>query len=345
MVRPPKYTLGDAVQLHRQHPDTFALHPKEDRESLRVGDVAQLSFEVPGFKSERMWVLVNGRFRNRYVGTLNNAPMQPSFPLSFGDKVTFFARHIYRLGQLSPLPKDWTDSPFLAKEPEIARQMNEHQPSTDVCAQCGEHCEHGSECIEHSMPVRVVTFRRIAEAVFAVGLKEAWVRHDYHAIAQMGARRGESYMADEVGKVPNEKLGFPPEFCVFDKNGDFRVVICRDINGGGKDDTNRIVSALFANKTPEGTKVFEDIEPEGILVMSSATVSKTFHDKMRSINDPEAQEKEFQAHPPTLYPDKVTVADARVFLAPDHMVANAGILVGTDEELAAAGFEKPPKAA
>jgi hypothetical protein len=284
-----------------------------------------------------MWVLVIGRFRNKYIGTINNAPVQASFPVSFGDKLPFSARHIYRLDQLRPVPND---SPFLAKEPEIARLLNGHQPTTDACAHCGEH---GAEGIEHIVPVRAVTLRSITEAAFTDGMKKAWARHDYRAIAQMGARRGEYYMTDEVGKVPNEKLGFPPEFCVFDQNGDFHVFVCREANGDA-DEINRIVSLLFANKNSDGNKILEEIEPQGVLSIVSATISKTCKEKLNSISDPEAQEKEFQAHPPTLYADKITISDARVFLAPDQIVANAGILVGTEEELVAAGFREPQAA-
>ena len=202
MIEPPLYTLEDAVELHRQHPETFALYPEEDRESLRVGDVAQLAFSAPGFKTERMWVLVIGRFRNKYVGTLNNAPVQPSFPLSFGDKLTFSARNIYQLAQLPPVPKD---SPFLAEEAELARQMNKQQiPTTDACAHCGEH---GAECIEHIAPARGLVFQKIWDAsrtklleaaegdddasarAFTAGMKETWARGDYQTIAISRSRR------------------------------------------------------------------------------------------------------------------------------------------------------------
>jgi hypothetical protein len=332
MIDPPLYTLGDAVELHRQHPETFALCPKEDRESLRVGNVAQLSFEIPGFKSERMWVLVVGRFRNKYIGTINNAPVQASFPVSFGDKVTFSAWHIYRLDQLWPVPKD---SPFLAKEPEIARLLNEHQPTTDACAHCGEH---GAEGIEHIVPVRAVTLRSITEAAFTDGMKKAWVRHDYQTVARAGAERGKLHMAGDVGKVHNEELGLAAEFYIFDKDGNFCVVATSGADS--EEALSQIVSALFANKTPENTEIFKDFKPEGVLLITSATFSQACNEKLGAISDPEARKKEFQAHPCSSYPDKITMASGCVFLAPERIAAQAGIAVGTEAELAAAGFRK-----
>jgi hypothetical protein len=343
----PLYTLGDAVELHRQHPETFALCSKEDRESLRVGDVAQLSFDVPGFKTERMWVLVVGRFRNKYIGTINNAPIQPSFPLAFGDKLTFSARNIYQLAQVPPVPKD---SPFLAEEAELARQMNKQQtPTTDACAHCGEH---GAECIEHTAPARGLVFQKIWDAsrdelfaaaegdgedatkAFISGMKAAWARGDYQTVAQAGSRHGRYFMSDQVGKVPNGELGFAPEFYIFDENGDFGVVAAPQLDAKG---FSRLLQALFEGKFPfpEGVKM---LKPEGILVIRAGYFSKTCRGKLESIADPDVLKKEFEERPYSSYPDKITCSEGCVYLAPDQIVASAGVAVGTEEELTAAGF-------
>lgn len=56
-------------------------------------------------------------------------------------------------------------------------------------------------------------------------------------------------------------------------------------------------------------------------------------------DDKDAQEKEFEERPYTSYPDKITVSQARAYVAPDKIAAQAVLPVGSEAELKAAGFE------
>lgn len=78
-VRPLDFYLKNAEKLHEAHPDTFEIPEREERDSLRVGDIAKLVFVLtspeegdPG--AERMWVKVTNRQGANYVGELDNDP-------------------------------------------------------------------------------------------------------------------------------------------------------------------------------------------------------------------------------------------------------------------------------
>ena len=177
---------------------------------------------------------------------------------------------------------------------------------------------------------------------FSDGLRDAWKRHDYQAIAEAGAKLGKFFMSDQIGKVPNEELGFAPEFFVFDKDGNFGVVAAPQLDAKA---FGKILQDLFdAKPVPEGVKVLKN-KPEGILVINAGYFSKTCHANLASIDDPDAKQKEFEEHPDSSYPDKITSSVGRVYLAPDLIVTAAAVAVGSEAELAAAGFEKASKAA
>jgi hypothetical protein len=92
--------LEDVEQVAREHPETFFIPSKEERESQRIGDSVRLHFRLkeplPGEpQAERMWVTVtqqNGLFKP-YKGVLQNAPVFIE-DLEEGTEVTFGPHHI-----------------------------------------------------------------------------------------------------------------------------------------------------------------------------------------------------------------------------------------------------------
>jgi uncharacterized protein YegJ (DUF2314 family) len=99
------WSLDDGEAAHQESPDSFWMPPKEERESLRPGDIVKLMFRMilrnPGSgveqeKVERMWVGVTGRDGRGYVGALDNDPHYTK-DLAAGDEIRFEARHVIRV--------------------------------------------------------------------------------------------------------------------------------------------------------------------------------------------------------------------------------------------------------
>lgn len=92
------YRLGDGEALNRQHPDTFHIPSRDERENLKPGDLAKLLFEVvdpaPGsITAERMWVQVTEVAADGYVGFLDNDP-QVLTSMRPGSRIEFRAHHV-----------------------------------------------------------------------------------------------------------------------------------------------------------------------------------------------------------------------------------------------------------
>ena len=71
------YTLDNGAETHREFPDTFAIPPQHDRESLRPGDLVKLIFRIEfddEANVERMWVRVAEVRPESYVGVLRWSP-------------------------------------------------------------------------------------------------------------------------------------------------------------------------------------------------------------------------------------------------------------------------------
>ena len=99
------WSLDDGEAVHREAPDTFWMPPKEQRESLRPGDIAKLMFRMvlrdPATgeeqeKVERMWVGVTSREGQGYRGALDNDPHYTR-DLAAGAEVAFEPRHVIRI--------------------------------------------------------------------------------------------------------------------------------------------------------------------------------------------------------------------------------------------------------
>ncbi len=90
--------LKNAERLHRASPSTFAILPREERASLRPGDLAKVCMEARGHRSgsERLWVRVR-KVSNEapiFIGVLDNEPFTLD-GVRRGDAVRFGPEHVY----------------------------------------------------------------------------------------------------------------------------------------------------------------------------------------------------------------------------------------------------------
>lgn len=93
------YVLADGEQSHAEHPDTFWVPPREQRETLVVGQIVKLMFEIThvgGEMTERMWVIVKEKTRAGYTGVLDNDPTCTS-EMKSGLQVNFQPRHVIQI--------------------------------------------------------------------------------------------------------------------------------------------------------------------------------------------------------------------------------------------------------
>lgn len=94
-----RYELGDGERSHQENPETFNIPSRAERENLVVGTNAKLAFHIyDGNKecTERMWVTVEDKQPDQYIGTLNNIPASTT-KLRMGDKVIFKPEHVINI--------------------------------------------------------------------------------------------------------------------------------------------------------------------------------------------------------------------------------------------------------
>jgi hypothetical protein len=104
---PPTFRLGNAELRHQEHPRSFFIPSRAERESVAPGDLVRLMFELvdPADdepRAERMWVQVTEVRRGRYVGTLDNQPVALT-SIGPGSQVEFGPEHIIALLDTWPL--------------------------------------------------------------------------------------------------------------------------------------------------------------------------------------------------------------------------------------------------
>lgn len=103
------YHLTNGEEQHEKHPETFWIPSRDARISLIVGDSAKVIFNPSsniGF-AERMWVKITEVLEpGKYVGTLDNHPVNPQFNgLHLGSVVEFESCHVIQISPaLSPAP-------------------------------------------------------------------------------------------------------------------------------------------------------------------------------------------------------------------------------------------------
>jgi hypothetical protein len=98
------WQLESAERRHAESPETFWIPDRKARESLRVGQLVQLLFQIAGtgdngeveLSVERMWVEVEGKLGDLYVGCLRNQPatIDAGQGLDFKMKLAFLAEHV-----------------------------------------------------------------------------------------------------------------------------------------------------------------------------------------------------------------------------------------------------------
>jgi len=97
------WTLISAEDRQAQHPHTFHIPSREKRESLVRGDAAKLLFDIETREGDRvvdrgvdrMWVIVNGRAGDDYVGVLDSDPgSAEGLKLHPGQFITFRPEHV-----------------------------------------------------------------------------------------------------------------------------------------------------------------------------------------------------------------------------------------------------------
>ena len=89
------WRLESAEERNREHPDSFFIPAREEREALAVGARVQLLFDpvVPDGPAERMWVTIDERVGTGYRGELENQPVNLT-DLDAGDAVEFSPEHV-----------------------------------------------------------------------------------------------------------------------------------------------------------------------------------------------------------------------------------------------------------
>ena len=95
------WALDDGEKAHAEHPDTFWIPSQQERDNLKVGDLAKLRFvlalvDEEGNEeeaAERMWVEVEECADAWYRGVLTNQPASTDEVL-LGMEVWFEPRHV-----------------------------------------------------------------------------------------------------------------------------------------------------------------------------------------------------------------------------------------------------------
>jgi len=98
------WELESAEERHAGSPNTFWIPDRSVRESLVAGQLVQLLFQIQGedddgrpeVNVERMWVEIDGRRGELYLGTLRNQPatIEAGQGLEFRSRVAFLAEHV-----------------------------------------------------------------------------------------------------------------------------------------------------------------------------------------------------------------------------------------------------------
>ena len=100
------WTLVSAEVRHNEHPDSFRIPDRADRENLRAGDAATLLFDIETREAgevidrgvDRMWVIVKRRVGSQYIGVLDNDPgIADGLKLRPGTELLFGPEHIIDL--------------------------------------------------------------------------------------------------------------------------------------------------------------------------------------------------------------------------------------------------------
>lgn len=93
------YILEDGEQQREEFPDTFWIPPAEKRKSLQKDQIVKLLFRITTddeTQTERMWVLVEKKTDEGYLGVLDNDPYCTD-EMKAGLEVRFQPRHVIQI--------------------------------------------------------------------------------------------------------------------------------------------------------------------------------------------------------------------------------------------------------
>ena len=113
------WELRSGEKAHRDHPDTFAIPPLEQRRGLKRGQAAKLVFDIETedesgkivLTGERMWVIIAERVGDQFIGILDCQPacMTPddSAYLRFGAEIPFSHEHVIEIAEPPSSYVEW----------------------------------------------------------------------------------------------------------------------------------------------------------------------------------------------------------------------------------------------
>ena len=93
------YELDSCEEIHKEYPDTYWIPERELRDNLKCGDIVKLVFRMEEKENpdevtvERMWVEVQEKVGDVYIGKLDNEPAGEVHVLC-GQTVCFKAEHV-----------------------------------------------------------------------------------------------------------------------------------------------------------------------------------------------------------------------------------------------------------
>ncbi len=93
------YVLDDGERQHEEFPDSFWIPPAEQRNSLQKDQIVKLLFRITAngeTQTERMWVVVEKKTDDGYLGLLDNDPYCTA-EIQAGLKVPFQPRHVIQI--------------------------------------------------------------------------------------------------------------------------------------------------------------------------------------------------------------------------------------------------------
>jgi Uncharacterized protein conserved in bacteria (DUF2314) len=134
-----RYELGDGEKSHLESPDTFSIPSREERENLVPGMIAKLTFHIYDGNEEcgeRMWVTVEDKQPDHYIGTLINNPIS-TMKLRMGDKVIFKPENVIDIvGTENSLSKENRTERYLAIGLALIHLMDEVNVEDWICDDC-----------------------------------------------------------------------------------------------------------------------------------------------------------------------------------------------------------------
>ena len=102
------WTLLSGEERQAQHPETFSIPDRSERESLSPGDAVQLLFDIETREGgrvidrgvDRLWVIVKTRTGNIYRGVLDSDPgWAEGLSLRPGSEVNFLPEHVIKIAR------------------------------------------------------------------------------------------------------------------------------------------------------------------------------------------------------------------------------------------------------